>query len=145
MRDRATIHNPRNFVDASMELQVVAGLQQRVCEYPSLFNTHELRRISSCVLAPKLRKSSLQGRSLVAGERRIGVVVRCSSGSEGSGEAEVKKVVLKIGSPVVVTQSPPLLKTAEPMPMMRPNNGLINVGDAGRWVLVSWILLQLGC
>lgn len=41
-------------------------------------------------------------------------------------------VVLKAGSAVVVTEAPPLLKTAEPMPMMRPNNGLINVGDAGR-------------
>jgi hypothetical protein len=41
-------------------------------------------------------------------------------------------VSLKKGSAVVVTEAPPLLKTAEPMPMMRPNNGLINVGDAGR-------------
>lgn len=39
---------------------------------------------------------------------------------------------LKVGSPIVITEAPPLLKTAEPMPMMRPNTGLIKAGDAGR-------------
>eukprot|EP00249_Psilotum_nudum_P011883 c23444_g1_i1 orf=864-1220(-) len=38
---------------------------------------------------------------------------------------------LRIGSPVVIVQAPPLLKTAEPMPMMRPNTGVIKLGDAG--------------
>lgn len=118
-----------------MDLQFASGLHQGVCEFPSLISTHKLRRISSCLLAREVgRSSSLQGR---IGSAAVVVSCRSSSGSSGgeaSGkETEVKKVVsLKIGSPVVITQAPPLLKTAEPMPMMRPNNGLINVGDAGR-------------
>lgn len=39
---------------------------------------------------------------------------------------------LKIGSPVVLVDSPPFVKTAEPMPMLKPNDGLLNVGDPGR-------------
>ena len=113
-----------------MELQAIVGLQQGFCNYRSLGSTQRARRNSSCAWAPELRNSRLLG-----GGQRFGsgvVVVRCSSG-EGNGETEVKKqVVLKKGSAIVVTEAPPLLKTAEPMPMMRPNNGLINVGDAGR-------------
>ncbi|CAM6089065.1 unnamed protein product [Calypogeia fissa] len=36
------------------------------------------------------------------------------------------------GSPIVIVEAPEMLKTAEPMPMMRPNRGLIKPGDAGR-------------
>ncbi|CAK9193334.1 unnamed protein product [Sphagnum troendelagicum] len=39
---------------------------------------------------------------------------------------------LEVGSPVVIIEAPPMLKTAEPMPMMRPNTGTIKPGDAGR-------------
>lgn len=39
---------------------------------------------------------------------------------------------LKSGSSIVIVEAPPTLKTAEPMPMLRPNSGLIKPGDAGR-------------
>ncbi|KAH9576979.1 hypothetical protein CY35_01G191000 [Sphagnum magellanicum] len=42
------------------------------------------------------------------------------------------KETLEVGSPVVIIEAPPMLKTAEPMPMMRPNTGTIKHGDAGR-------------
>jgi hypothetical protein len=42
------------------------------------------------------------------------------------------KQTLEVGSPVVIIEAPPMLKTAEPMPMMRPNTGTIKPGDAGR-------------
>jgi hypothetical protein len=112
-----------------MELQAIAGLQRGFCDYRSLGRTG---RISSGGVAPKLWRSGLLGGSWAGRSGGGGAVtVRCRSGGE-SAEAEGKKVSLKKGSAVVVTEAPPLLKTAEPMPMMRPNNGLINVGDAGR-------------
>ncbi|EFJ31558.1 hypothetical protein SELMODRAFT_73051, partial [Selaginella moellendorffii] len=37
-----------------------------------------------------------------------------------------------IGTPVVVTEAPQILKTAEPMPMLRKNDGVIRPGDVGR-------------
>ncbi len=43
------------------------------------------------------------------------------------------KETLEVGSPVVIIEAPPMLKTAEPMPMMRPNTGTIKPGDAGRY------------
>lgn len=54
---------------------------------------------------------------------------------ETAGQKGKAKEGLKAGSAVVITEAPPMLKTAEPMPMMRANNGVINVGDAGRWVV----------
>ncbi|KAH7352458.1 hypothetical protein KP509_19G046300 [Ceratopteris richardii] len=39
---------------------------------------------------------------------------------------------LKVGSPVMITEAQPFLKTAEPMPMMRPNRGVVMFGDVGR-------------
>ncbi|KAH7285312.1 hypothetical protein KP509_33G021900 [Ceratopteris richardii] len=39
---------------------------------------------------------------------------------------------LKVGSPVMIIEAPPFLKTAEPMPMMRPNRGVVMSGDVGR-------------
>lgn len=118
-------------LNLSMEVQAISGLQQGFCSVPSRGGTQRARRVSSSGFAPLLRNSSVAGGSFVRRTGGSAVVVSCSGG-EASGETEVKKVVLKKGSAVVVTEAPPLLKTAEPMPMMRPNNGLINVGDAGR-------------
>lgn len=134
-----------------MELQVLSGLQQGVHRYQSPLSTHNSRKlswsfdpaVSCCVLATKFRNPSTLSRQKINST----VVVECCSNSEGkSGEKRsVAKtdVVLKAGSAVVVTEAPPLLKTAEPMPMMRPNNGLINVGDAGRCVLCILVSLSL--
>lgn len=63
---------------------------------------------------------------------------RSSSGEVEATQSEVDiskknaKARLASGSPIIVVEAPPMLKTAEPMPMMRPNLGLIKAGDAGR-------------
>ncbi|XP_072951781.1 protein CHLORORESPIRATORY REDUCTION 42, chloroplastic [Typha angustifolia] len=59
-------------------------------------------------------------------QRRPGLVVRCES---SSGEKE-----LKVGSPIVVIEAPPTLKTASQMPSLRVNAGLVKPGDVGRIV-----------
>ncbi|CAA6653764.1 unnamed protein product [Spirodela intermedia] len=41
---------------------------------------------------------------------------------------------LKIGSPIIVVEAPPTLKTATAMPSLRINNGLVKPGDVGRIV-----------
>ncbi|KAH0455192.1 hypothetical protein IEQ34_015224 [Dendrobium chrysotoxum] len=41
---------------------------------------------------------------------------------------------LQIGSPVVIVQAPPTLKTAVPMPSLKVNNGQVKAGDVGRIV-----------
>ncbi|KAL2611072.1 hypothetical protein R1flu_022764 [Riccia fluitans] len=58
--------------------------------------------------------------------------VSSSQSPENASRKENARANLAVGSPVVVVEAPPLLKTAEPMPMMRPNRGLIKTGDAGR-------------
>ena len=51
---------------------------------------------------------------------------------------------LKAGSPIVIIEPPPYLKTAEPMPMMRPNGGSVMPGDAGRcWSFFPFMTLHL--
>ncbi|XP_073004978.1 protein CHLORORESPIRATORY REDUCTION 42, chloroplastic [Typha latifolia] len=65
-------------------------------------------------------------------QRRPGLVVRCESSSgnaASSGENE-----LKVGSPIVVIEAPPTLKTANQMPSLRVNAGLVKPGDVGRIV-----------
>ena len=41
---------------------------------------------------------------------------------------------LQPGSAVIVTVAPPFVKTADPMPMLRPNDDIVREGDAGRVV-----------
>ncbi|GAB4824571.1 hypothetical protein Ancab_007444 [Ancistrocladus abbreviatus] len=41
---------------------------------------------------------------------------------------------LKIGSPIVVTEAPKMIKTAASVPCLRVNAGLVNPGDVGRIV-----------
>ncbi|XP_055818774.1 protein CHLORORESPIRATORY REDUCTION 42, chloroplastic [Solanum dulcamara] len=41
---------------------------------------------------------------------------------------------LEIGSPIIVIESPKLLKTAASVPCLRPNAGLVKPGDVGRIV-----------
>ncbi|WOL05065.1 hypothetical protein Cni_G13788 [Canna indica] len=53
---------------------------------------------------------------------------RCQLDSEGSGD----KSDLRVGSPVVVVEAPPMLKTATAMPSLRINSGLVKHGDVGR-------------
>nr|AKH05239.1 chlororespiratory reduction 42 [Habenaria pantlingiana] len=59
-------------------------------------------------------------------------MIRCQSlptpATEGSRDG------LQIGSPVVLVEAPPTLKTAVPMPSLRVNNGQVKAGDVGRIV-----------
>ncbi|KAL9228638.1 hypothetical protein vseg_004193 [Gypsophila vaccaria] len=41
---------------------------------------------------------------------------------------------LSIGSPIVITEAPKMVKTAASVPCLRVNSGLINPGDVGRIV-----------
>eukprot|EP00271_Cylindrocystis_brebissonii_P022239 TRINITY_DN8476_c0_g1_i1.p1 TRINITY_DN8476_c0_g1~~TRINITY_DN8476_c0_g1_i1.p1 ORF type:complete len:236 (+),score=14.16 TRINITY_DN8476_c0_g1_i1:270-977(+) len=58
-------------------------------------------------------------------DERCRVVCFALAGQDASQE-------LEMGSPIVIVEEPPYVKTAEPMPMMRPNEGVIKVGDVGR-------------
>ncbi|GLJ14558.1 hypothetical protein SUGI_0235660 [Cryptomeria japonica] len=49
-----------------------------------------------------------------------------------SGGGETKDEELRAGSPVIVVEAPAMVKTAEPMPMLRRNDGYIKAGDVGR-------------
>ncbi|CAM6079657.1 unnamed protein product [Sphagnum tenellum] len=53
-------------------------------------------------------------------------------GTKSGGQMKVKEA-LELGSPILILQAPPMLKTAEPMPMLRPNVGTIYSGDAGQY------------
>ncbi|KAJ9178641.1 hypothetical protein P3X46_010509 [Hevea brasiliensis] len=55
-----------------------------------------------------------------------------SSSSETSLPAKITK--LDIGSPIVVTEAPKMIKTAASMPCLRVNSGLVKPGDVGRIV-----------
>ncbi|GJP49103.1 hypothetical protein CLOM_g8363 [Closterium sp. NIES-68] len=55
-----------------------------------------------------------------------------SNGAESGGKSGDSNVVLQSGTAVVIVAEPPFVKSAEPMPMLRRNDGLIRVGDAGR-------------
>lgn len=39
---------------------------------------------------------------------------------------------LSIGSPVIITEAPQMIKTAASVPCLRVNDGLVNPGDVGR-------------
>ncbi|XP_074587064.1 protein CHLORORESPIRATORY REDUCTION 42, chloroplastic [Curcuma longa] len=39
---------------------------------------------------------------------------------------------LTVGSPIIIVEAPPTLKTATPMPSLKINSGLVKEGDVGR-------------
>ncbi|KAL8129992.1 hypothetical protein V2J09_019147 [Rumex salicifolius] len=63
---------------------------------------------------------------------RASVLVKCESKEQLNGDGILPK--LKIGSPIVVTEAPKMIKTAASVPCLRVNSGLINPGDVGRIV-----------
>ena len=63
----------------------------------------------------------------------LGIYNPVGSGSGVSPAQRGKVSPLGVGSPVVLTVEPPYLKTAEPMPMMKANDGILKVGHAGRY------------
>ncbi|XP_040991867.1 uncharacterized protein LOC121238869 [Juglans microcarpa x Juglans regia] len=64
------------------------------------------------------------------------VTVKCES-KETPGEIGLpaaKSSKLEIGSPVIVIESPTMIKTAASVPCLRVNSGLVKPGDVGRIV-----------
>ncbi len=67
-----------------------------------------------------------------------GHALKCRS-QQTDGDSELSEtgqskppVSLQIGTPVVVVEAPPFVKSAEPMPMLRENKGQVKEGDVGR-------------
>nr|AKH05233.1 chlororespiratory reduction 42 [Erodium texanum] len=56
------------------------------------------------------------------GCRRRVATVRCETGE------------LEVGSPIIVVEAPKMIKTADSVPCLRLNSGLVNPGDVGRIV-----------
>ncbi|KAM0848548.1 hypothetical protein ACQ4PT_054299 [Festuca glaucescens] len=59
---------------------------------------------------------------------RSGISVRCAN----SDASDISKAKLKVGSPIVIIQEPPMLKTAASVPSLRQNAGRVKPGDVGR-------------
>ncbi|XP_028062303.1 uncharacterized protein LOC114265681 isoform X3 [Camellia sinensis] len=55
-----------------------------------------------------------------------------SSSSSSEEESRRKSRRLEIGSPIIVTEAPKMIKTATAVPCLRLNSGLVNPGDVGR-------------
>lgn len=68
--------------------------------------------------------------------RKRGFVFKCELLNEQSfPEKTTRKDAsnkLIIGSPVIITEAPEMIKTAASVPCLRVNNGLVNTGDVGR-------------
>ncbi|XP_059434556.1 protein CHLORORESPIRATORY REDUCTION 42, chloroplastic [Corylus avellana] len=65
------------------------------------------------------------------------VTVKCESKEpppETGLRLPAKSSKLEIGSPVIVTEAPKMIKTAASVPCLRVNSGLVNPGDVGRIV-----------
>lgn len=63
---------------------------------------------------------------------RSGFVTNCASNSGNTSQSG--KAGLNVGSPIVIIEAPPALKTATPMPSLRANTGQVKAGDVGRSV-----------
>ncbi|KAL2945565.1 Cytochrome f [Bienertia sinuspersici] len=79
------------------------------------------------------------------GRRTKGFVYKSELNEQSSSSAaaaaaaaseSVQKDALKlsIGSPVIITEAPQMIKTAASVPCLRGNGGLVNPGDVGRIV-----------
>ncbi|XP_047075029.1 protein CHLORORESPIRATORY REDUCTION 42, chloroplastic-like [Lolium rigidum] len=59
---------------------------------------------------------------------RSSISVRCAN----SDASDISKAKLKVGSPIVIIEEPPMLKTAASVPSLRQNAGRVKPGDVGR-------------
>ncbi|KAJ4758875.1 Chlororespiratory reduction 42 [Rhynchospora pubera] len=64
--------------------------------------------------------------------QRSAFAIKCASNPRD--ESQRGEIELKIGSPIVIIEAPPALKTATPMPCLRANTGQVKAGDVGRVV-----------
>ena len=80
---------------------------------------------------PHLQYNQLQRPNAVA-------LIKCES-KDSSGEIEselpAKRPKLEVGSPIIVTEAPKMIKTAASVPCLRVNSGLVKPGDVGRYLL----------
>lgn len=60
------------------------------------------------------------------------VVTKCGLNEPESKSGPDKLPRLEIGSPIIMTEAPKLLKTAASVPCLRANAGLVKQGDVGR-------------
>ncbi|KAE8777974.1 hypothetical protein D1007_49201 [Hordeum vulgare] len=77
--------------------------------------------VSYC--APPLRFPAFPARRCSAA-----IAVRCVNRDT----PDTSKANLKVGSPIVITEEPPMLKTAASVPSLRQNAGRVKPGDVGR-------------
>ncbi|KAL9413566.1 hypothetical protein AB3S75_042119 [Citrus x aurantiifolia] len=74
--------------------------------------------------------SNLQFNSLNTEARKLNLLIKCES-KESSGESDIRRSKLAIGSPVIVIEAPKMIKTAASVPCLRANSGLVKPGDVG--------------
>lgn len=77
--------------------------------------------------------SAMQSNCLKLRIRYSGFIANCESSSSGSSEdSPAGSSSHRIGSPVIVIEAPATLKTADSMPSLKVNMGLVKQGDVGR-------------
>ncbi|WCJ40201.1 Protein CHLORORESPIRATORY REDUCTION 42 chloroplastic [Euphorbia peplus] len=82
-----------------------------------------------------LRVDTLSLQEFTNSRNRRSLSTRCESNeSSSSSNEEIRTRKLQIGSPIVVTEAPRMIKTAASVPCLRVNVGLVNPGDVGRIV-----------
>uniref|UniRef100_M8CN59 DUF3148 domain-containing protein n=1 Tax=Aegilops tauschii TaxID=37682 RepID=M8CN59_AEGTA len=81
------------------------------------------RGFSPSYYAPPPRFPAFPGR-----RRPAAIAVRCVNRDA----PDASKAKLKVGSPIVITEEPPMLKTAASVPSLRQNAGRVKRGDVGR-------------
>uniref|UniRef100_A0ACD5UMP6 Uncharacterized protein n=1 Tax=Avena sativa TaxID=4498 RepID=A0ACD5UMP6_AVESA len=87
-----------------------------------------LRPAAAAVSSSSYRASPPRILAFPVRRHRAGVNVQCAN-SDASG---VSKSKLKVGSPIVIIEEPPMLKTAASVPSLRQNAGRVKPGDVGR-------------
>ncbi|CAM6071644.1 unnamed protein product [Sphagnum tenellum] len=93
-----------------------------VCSYPATKISYPGGYGSTLLATPN---SVLLSKSLEAWHDARG-------GTKSDSQMKVKEA-LELGSPILTLQAPPMLKAAEPMPVLRPNVGTIYSEDAGQY------------
>ncbi|XP_021715615.1 uncharacterized protein LOC110683531 [Chenopodium quinoa] len=66
--------------------------------------------------------------------RTDGFASKCELNEQSFPKETTKKDAskLSVGSPVIITEAPQMIKTAASVPCLRLNTGLVNTGDVGR-------------
>lgn len=76
--------------------------------------------------------SIFQYKKLKPQNQSLNIVTRCESKESSETKLPAKATKLEIGSAVIVTEAPVMIKTAASVPCLRVNSGLVKPGDVGR-------------